>query len=87
PGRPVGPPSPAALPELAAPVRPRRASEGIADSYDMVSMVPKKLAGQVEVHVRPATYRVVEDEPVQDILKKAAEQKDPVQDQVLRFRR
>ncbi|MFF3440849.1 hypothetical protein [Streptosporangium sp. NPDC002721] len=60
---------------------------GTAYSYNMVSMVPKKLAGQVEVHVRPATYQVVEDESVKDIFKKAAEQKDPVQDQVLRFRR
>ncbi|WP_440070445.1 hypothetical protein [Streptosporangium sp. OZ121] len=60
---------------------------GTAYTYNMVAVVPRKLAGQVEVHVRPATYDVVEDESVKDIFKKAAEQKDPVQDQVLRFRR
>ncbi|MER5645510.1 hypothetical protein [Streptosporangium sp. NPDC002524] len=60
---------------------------GTAYSYDMVGVVPRKLAGQVEVHVRPATYRVVEDQSVKDIFKEAAKQKDPVQDQVLRFRR
>ncbi|MEU4536709.1 hypothetical protein AB0G15_17755 [Streptosporangium sp. NPDC023825] len=60
---------------------------GTAYSYNMVAVVPRKLAGQVEVHVRPATYDVVEDESAKDIFKKAAEQKDPVQDQVLRFRR
>lgn len=60
---------------------------GTAYSYDMVSMVPKKLAGQVEVYVRPATFHVVEDQSVKDIFKEAAEKKDPVQDQVLRFRR
>ncbi|MEU8207006.1 hypothetical protein [Streptosporangium sp. NPDC049046] len=60
---------------------------GTAYSYDMISVVPRHLAGQVEVHVRPATFHVVENQPVEDILKKAAAQKDPVRDQVLRFRR
>lgn len=60
---------------------------GTAYSYDMISVVPRHLAGQVEVHVRPATFHVVENQPVEDILKKAATEKDPVQDQVLRFRR
>ncbi|GAA3415850.1 hypothetical protein [Streptosporangium vulgare] len=60
---------------------------GTAYSYNMVGVVPRKLAGQVEVYVRPATYHVVEDESVKDIFKNAAKQKDPAQDQVLRFRR
>ncbi len=60
---------------------------GTAYSYNMVGVVPRKLAGQVEAYVRPATYHVVEDESVKDIFKNAAKQKDPVQDQVLRFRR
>ncbi|GAA4180317.1 hypothetical protein GCM10022252_02960 [Streptosporangium oxazolinicum] len=60
---------------------------GTAYSYTMVSVVPRNVAGQVEVHVRPATYRVVENESVTDTFKRTAKEKDPAQDQVLRFRR
>ncbi|MER7130819.1 hypothetical protein [Streptosporangium saharense] len=54
--------------------------------YDMVSVVPKALAGQVEVYVRPSPARMIEGESVQDMFKRSAKETE-LKDNVLRFRR
>ncbi|MFS1302926.1 hypothetical protein [Streptosporangium longisporum] len=59
---------------------------GTPYSYDLVGMVPSGVAGQVEVHVRPSTARIVEDESVKDMFARSAKEEIP-QDLVLRFTR
>ncbi|MBB4913740.1 hypothetical protein [Streptosporangium saharense] len=54
--------------------------------YDMVSMVPRALAAQVEVYVRPSPARMIEGESVQDMFKRTAKEQE-LKDNVLRFRR
>ena len=44
------------------------------------------LAAQVEVYVRPSAARMLENESVQDMFKRAAKEKE-LNDNVLRFRR
>ncbi|MEV4097239.1 hypothetical protein [Streptosporangium saharense] len=54
--------------------------------YDMISMVPRALAAQVEVYVRPSPARMIEGESVQDMFKRSAKEQE-LKDNVLRFRR
>ncbi|WP_271218835.1 hypothetical protein [Streptosporangium carneum] len=61
---------------------------GVGYDYDVISLVPKAVAGQVEVRVIPSTIRVpLEEESVEDMFKRIGTEKAEPQDQVLLFRR
>ncbi|WP_433250950.1 hypothetical protein ACQPYK_05065 [Streptosporangium sp. CA-135522] len=61
---------------------------GTGYDYDVISLVPKKIAGEVEVEVLPSTIRVpLEEESVEDLFKRVGTEKTEPQDQVLLFRR
>jgi hypothetical protein len=53
---------------------------------DLMGVVPPSVADQVEVLLRPSTYRSVPDQPVDDMLKDSVTSEEK-NDQVLRFRR
>ncbi|GAA3443841.1 hypothetical protein [Planomonospora venezuelensis] len=60
---------------------------GTAYRYDVVSVVPGDVAGQVEVRVIPSTIRMPLEESTAELLKRAGTEEVEPQDRVLLFRR
>ncbi|MFJ2030605.1 hypothetical protein [Streptosporangium sp. NPDC087985] len=61
---------------------------GTGYDYDLISLVPRAVAGQVEINVIPSTIRVpLEEETVDELFKRAGTEVTEPQDQVLLFRR
>ncbi|MFF5211665.1 hypothetical protein [Streptosporangium sp. NPDC000396] len=61
---------------------------GTGYDYDVISLVPKAVAGQVEVRVIPSTIRApLKEESVADMFKRAGTEETEPQDQVLLFKR
>ncbi|WP_326819706.1 hypothetical protein [Streptosporangium sp. NBC_01756] len=61
---------------------------GVGYDYDLISLVPRAVAGQVQVNVIPSTIRVpLVEETVEELFKRAGTEKTEPQDQVLLFRR
>ncbi|GAA4230555.1 hypothetical protein FHR32_003612 [Streptosporangium album] len=54
--------------------------------YNVISLVPRALAARLEVCVRPSPARMIENESVEDMFKRAAKEKE-LSDNVLCFRR
>ncbi|ACZ83912.1 hypothetical protein [Streptosporangium roseum] len=70
------------------PVEVKDHKVGVGYDYDVVSLVPERVAGEVEVEVLPSTIRVpLEEETVEELFKRAGTEKTEPQDQVLLFRR
>ncbi|MFI6797208.1 hypothetical protein [Streptosporangium canum] len=70
------------------PVEVKDHKVGVGYDYNVISLVPEQVAGEVEVEVLPSTIRVpLEEESVEDLFKRAGTEKTEPQDQVLLFRR
>ncbi|MEU0519885.1 hypothetical protein [Streptosporangium sp. NPDC006007] len=61
---------------------------GIGYDYEATSLVPRAVAGQVEVRIRPSTFRIPpREEPAVDLFDRVGTEKVEPGDQVLLFRR
>lgn len=61
---------------------------GIGYDYEATSLVPRTVAGQVEVRIRPSTFRIpLREEPAADLFDRVGTEKIEPGDQVLLFRR